>query len=478
MADPSEKITVDDCRVGAWVEVSNGGKEPWRGMIAKVDPTSSQPIAVKWVGNATPGLAVKPGVKWPTNTPDGLYTWRGGIHFVELETLLEVNDDLFHVANRKGLQHAELPCKPANVFCYERTCRGRCTGVPSAWHPPPPAKQKHAAGAKGKVKPAAQPTAKAKLKPPPPPKTKPKPPPPPKTHNKPGPKPHSSAAKKEEAQKATAAAKKGSNEKVKPAEEKKRKYDDAGLGKYFEWEHNITGDCKPSDVLVPFTYHTSRIFNLEPGGVNYLVEKRADPNNVRCSCSTSLLPALTDLLGNIEDLHKISKGQCPYRALQCGGILYHMHVYQDPVGKGYGVRTMEPIKKGALICEYSGEVITTEEATLREQSYVQLGLFYLHDVHGKYSKDKYTIDPTMYGNVARMLNHSCDPNVSTLHIIPVNIMGDKIPKVPRLVLFAKRDIDAEEELCIDYSPGRDREDQLQKVMRCFCKTSKCKGWLF
>jgi len=229
---------------------------------------------------------------------------------------------------------------------------------------------------------------------------------------------------------------------------------------------------------VPFTYHTSRIFNLEPGGVNYLVEKRADPNNVRCSCSTSLLPALTDLLGNIEDLHKISKGQCPYRALQCGGILYHMHVYQDPVGKGYGVRTMEPIKKGALICEYSGEVITTEEATLREQSYVQLGLFYLHDVHGKYSKDKYTIDPTMYGNVARMLNHSCDPNVSTLHIIPVNIMGDKIPKVPRLVLFAKRDIDAEEELCIDYSPGRDREDQLQKVMRCFCKTSKCKGWLF
>ena len=84
MANPSEKITVDDCRVGAWVEVSNGGKEPWRGMIAKVDPTSSQPIAVKWVGNATPGLAVKPGVKWPTNTPDGLYTWRGGIHFVEV----------------------------------------------------------------------------------------------------------------------------------------------------------------------------------------------------------------------------------------------------------------------------------------------------------------------------------------------------------------------------------------------------------
>ena len=51
---------------------------------------------------------------------------------------------------------------------------------------------------------------------------------------------------------------------------KKRKYDDAGLGKYFEWEHNVTGDCKPSDVLVPFTYNPSRIFNLEPGGVTWL----------------------------------------------------------------------------------------------------------------------------------------------------------------------------------------------------------------
>ena len=44
----------------------------------------------------------------------------------------------------------------------------------------------------------------------------------------------------------------------------------------------------------------------------------------------------------------------------------------------------------------------------------------------------------------------------------MNIMGDKIPKVPRLVLFAKRDIDAEEELCIDYSPGRDRRTSCRR----------------
>lgn len=35
------------------------------------------------------------------------------------------------------------------------------------------------------------------------------------------------------------------------------------------------------------------------------------------------------------------------------------------------------------MCEYVGEVITQVEATKRERSYSQLGLFYLHDIHGK-----------------------------------------------------------------------------------------------
>jgi len=72
--------------------------------------------------------------------------------------------------------------------------------------------------------------------------------------------------------------------------------------------------------------------------------------------------------------------------------------------------------QGGLVCEYVGEIITRREATRRERSYSQLGLFYLHDIHGKGRSAKednmYTIDPTIYGNVARMLNHSCEPNVA------------------------------------------------------------------
>ena len=28
----------------------------------------------------------------------------------------------------------------------------------------------------------------------------------------------------------------------------------------FEWEQNVTGDCRPCDVLVPFTYVKNRVY--------------------------------------------------------------------------------------------------------------------------------------------------------------------------------------------------------------------------
>jgi UDP-N-acetylmuramate: L-alanyl-gamma-D-glutamyl-meso-diaminopimelate ligase len=75
------------------------------------------------------------------------------------------------------------------------------------------------------------------------------------------------------------------------------------------------------------------------------------------------------------------------------------------------------IPRGQLIIEYVGEVITSTEATRRERSYSQLGLFYLHDIHAhKREHESYVLDPTMYGNAARMLNHSCEPNVTTLEV--------------------------------------------------------------
>lgn len=57
----------------------------------------------------------------------------------------------------------------------------------------------------------------------------------------------------------------------------------------FEWEPNVTADCRPNDVLVPFTYIKDRIYSLDGNG-EYVVERRCEG---RCNCKRSLEALLT-----------------------------------------------------------------------------------------------------------------------------------------------------------------------------------------
>lgn len=142
------------------------------------------------------------------------------------------------------------------------------------------------------------------------------------------------------------------------------------------------------------------------------------------------------------------------------------------------------------MCEYVGQVIRRDEAKKREKEYDRMGLFYLHDVHGSETQggqEAFTIDPTKVGNVGRMFNHSCDPNLTTIEFpmaVPAGEGGAggggarlQFPRVPRVCFFAARDVEAWEELTLDYSPGR-AGDSLKKAVPCRCGTPACKGWLF
>ncbi|KAM9324390.1 histone-lysine N-methyltransferase SETMAR [Gastrophryne carolinensis] len=165
------------------------------------------------------------------------------------------------------------------------------------------------------------------------------------------------------------------------------------------------------------------------------------------------------------------------------GLQFQLLVCQVP-GKGWGLRTKEDIPSGRFVCEYAGEVLGHEEACRRiacqdphANNYIIAVKEHLHS--GTILKTY--VDPTHIGNVGRFLNHSCLPN---LFMLPVRSHS----MVPRLALFAARDIQAGEELCYDYS-GRafnaepcSVDSECEKAMAgthkwCLCGTAACSGYL-
>lgn len=130
------------------------------------------------------------------------------------------------------------------------------------------------------------------------------------------------------------------------------------------------------------------------------------------------------------------------------GLRLRLEVYSTK-NKGWGVRTLEAIPHGTFVCEYAGEVISFEEARRRQLSQKSMENNYIIAVRehaGAGSITETFVDPAAVGNVGRFLNHSCRPNLS---MQPVRVHS----VVPRLALFAGRDIDAQEELTFDYSGG-------------------------
>ena len=75
------------------------------------------------------------------------------------------------------------------------------------------------------------------------------------------------------------------------------------------------------------------------------------------------------------------------------------------------------------------------------------------------------IDPTFYGNIARFINHSCEPNCVTQKW---NVLGEVC-----VGIFATKDIRENEELTFDYQFDFFKTP----FTKCYCGASKCKGYL-
>ncbi|WEW60358.1 histone methyltransferase set1 [Emydomyces testavorans] len=130
----------------------------------------------------------------------------------------------------------------------------------------------------------------------------------------------------------------------------------------------------------------------------------------------------------------------------------------------WGLYAEENISANDMIIEYVGEKVRQQVADMRERRYLKSGIgsSYLFRID-----ENTVIDATKRGGIARFINHSCTPNC-TAKIIKVD--GSK-----RIVIYALRDIDRDEELTYDYKFERewDSDDRIP----CLCGSAGCKGFL-
>ncbi|KAH8247575.1 hypothetical protein KR038_006639 [Drosophila bunnanda] len=171
-------------------------------------------------------------------------------------------------------------------------------------------------------------------------------------------------------------------------------------------------------------------------------------------------------------LCECSKNSCFNRLVQ-RGPRRNLEVFDSPIYGSKGLRSKENIPCGAFISEYAGELLTITEAKRRLETNEALGLMNYVLVLNEYSSDEKQqvtiVDPSRRGNIGRYLNHSCEPNC---HIAAVRI---ECP-IPKIGIFAARDIKAQEELCFHYG-GEGQYKKTKNGKTCLCAAPKCTGYM-
>ncbi|KAJ2765597.1 histone methyltransferase set1, partial [Coemansia nantahalensis] len=127
----------------------------------------------------------------------------------------------------------------------------------------------------------------------------------------------------------------------------------------------------------------------------------------------------------------------------------------------WGLFASEPIFQGEFVIEYIGECIRSQLADLREEQYERegIGSSYLFRID-----DEIVIDATKRGNVARFINHCCEPNCTAR---PILVSGTK-----RIVIYASHDIQVGEEVTYDYKFPPE-----EVKIPCLCGAANCRGYL-
>ncbi|KAF7324844.1 Histone methyltransferase [Mycena kentingensis (nom. inval.)] len=130
--------------------------------------------------------------------------------------------------------------------------------------------------------------------------------------------------------------------------------------------------------------------------------------------------------------------------------------------KGFGLRAEEDIPKDGFIYEYVGDVVNPVSFKKRMRDYADEGIEHFYFM--MLQRDEF-IDATKAGGIGRFANHSCNPNCY--------VAKWTIGQFVRMGIFAKRNIQKNEELTFNYNVDR----YGFKAQECFCGEPNCVGYL-
>ncbi|CAG8710304.1 13723_t:CDS:2 [Dentiscutata erythropus] len=196
-------------------------------------------------------------------------------------------------------------------------------------------------------------------------------------------------------------------------------------------------------------------------------KRKQDDEPIVCNCK----PCGEGEIGCAEEcVNRIMFYECSPKYCPCGEQCSNQRFQRKESVKkvktknrGFGLRTLDIIKKGQLILEYRGEIISKCTARKRmEAKYLHRKSVYFLE----YGKGE-VVDGAVCGTLARFINHSCAPNC--------HIEKWRAPNSEHFIgVFASNDIKPGTELTYDYNFSTFGGAQEQE---CFCGAHNCRGWI-